>query len=114
LTEAQRKINTVLNDLPDDVDAPTLSKFSFDDVAIMSLSVTSNLTERELYDLLDNKIQPVFARINGVAKVDLIGGEQREIQISVDPDKLQGYGLSINQVQQIVAASNLDFPTGNV
>src|SRR5690606_15232632 len=97
LTEAQRKINTVLNDLPDDVDAPTLSKFSFDDVAIMSLSVTSNLTERELYDLLDNKIQPVFARINGVAKVDLIGGEQREIQISVDPDKLQGYGLSINQ-----------------
>src|SRR5690606_33172042 len=69
---------------------------------------------RELYDLLDNKIQPVFARINGVAKVDLIGGEQREIQISVDPDKLQGYGLSINQVQQIVAASNLDFPTGNV
>jgi len=114
LTEAQRKINTVLNDLPDDVDAPTLSKFSFDDVAIMSLSVTSNLTERELYDLLDNKIQQVFARINGVAKVDLIGGEQREIQISVDPDKLQGYGLSINQVQQIVAASNLDFPTGNV
>ena len=48
------------------------------------------------------------------AKVDMIGGEEREIQISVDPVKLQGYGLSINQVQQVVAASNLDFPTGSV
>lgn len=114
LTDAQRKINAVLNDLPDDVETPSLSKFSLDDVAIMSLAVTSNITEKELYDLLDKKIQPVFARINGVAKVDMIGGEEREIQISVDPVKLQGYGLSINQVQQVVAASNLDFPTGNV
>lgn len=114
LTDAQRKINTVLNDLPDDVKTPSLSKFSLDDVAIMSLAVTSDLSEKELYDLLDKKIQPVFARINGVAKVDMIGGEEREIQISVDPVKLQGYGLSINQVQQVVAASNLDFPTGSV
>ncbi|MFT3946497.1 MAG: efflux RND transporter permease subunit [Agriterribacter sp.] len=114
LTDAQRKINAVLNDLPDDVETPSLSKFSLDDVAIMSLAVTSNLTEKELYDLLDKKIQPVFARINGVAKVDMIGGEVREIQISVDPVKLQGYGLSITQVQQVVATSNLDFPTGNV
>lgn len=114
LTDAQRKINAVLNDLPEDVKTPSLSKFSLDDVPIMSLAVTSNLSEKELYDLLDKKIQPVFARINGVAKVDMIGGEEREIQISVDPVKLQGYGLSITQVQQVVAASNLDFPTGNV
>ncbi|MDM1293101.1 efflux RND transporter permease subunit [Sphingobacterium sp. N143] len=114
LTDAQRKINAVVNDLPDDVKTPSLSKFSLDDVAIMSLAVTSNLSEKELYDLLDNKIQPVFARINGVAKVDMIGGEEREIQISVDPKKIEGYGLTIAQVQQTVAASNLDFPTGNV
>ncbi len=114
LTDAQRKINAILNDLPDDVDAPSLNKFSLDDVAIMSLAVTSNLTEKQLYDLLDNKIQPIFARINGVAKVDLVGGEEREIQVSVDAQKLQGYGLSIGQVQQVIQQSNLDFPTGNV
>ena len=114
LTDAQRKINSVLNDLPDDVDAPTLNKFSLDDVAIMSLAVTSTLSEKELYDLLDSKIQPVFARINGVAKVDLIGGEEREIQVKIDPDKIQGYGLSLSAIQQAIAASNLDFPTGNV
>lgn len=114
LTDAQRKINAVVNDLPDDAKTPSLNKFSLDDVAIMNLSVTSKLTEKELYDLLDQKIQPVFARINGVAKVDMVGGEEREIQVKVFPEKLDGYGLTINQVQQIIAASNLDFPTGNI
>lgn len=114
LTDAQRKINAVLADLPDDVETPSLSKFSIDDVPIINLSVTSNLSEKELYDLLDQKIQPVFARLNGVAKVDMIGGEEREIQVSVNPDKLEGYGLSILEVQQLIASSNMDFPTGNV
>lgn len=114
LTDAQRKINAILKDLPEDVDPPSLNKFSLDDIAIMSLAVTSNLTEKELFDLLDDKIQPIFARINGVAKVDMLGGEEREIQVSVDAEKLEGYGLSIGQVQQVIAQSNLDFPTGNV
>ncbi len=113
LTDAQRKINTVINDLPDDVKTPSINKFSLDDVAIMNLSVTSKLSEKELYDVLDLKIQPIFARVNGVAKVEMIGGEEREIQVSIDPQKLDGYGITIPQVQQIIAASNLDFPTGN-
>ena len=100
--------------MPDDAETPALSKFSLDDVPIMNLSVTSNLTEKELYDLLDQKIQPVFARITGVAKVDMVGGEEREIQVSVNPEKLAGYGLTISQIQQILASSNMDFPTGNI
>mgnify|MGYP001453259550 CR=1 FL=1 len=114
LTDAQRKINAVIKDLPDDVETPSINKFSLDDIPIIKLSATSDLSEKELYDLLDEKIQPVFARIDGVAKVDMIGGEEREIQVSVVPEKLQGYGLSIGQVEQIIAASNMDFPTGNV
>lgn len=114
LTDAQRKINAVINDLPDDAETPSINKFSLDDVPIINLSATSNLSEKELYDLLDQKIQPVFARIDGVAKVDMVGGEAREIQVSVNPEKLQGYGLSIGQIEQVIAMSNMDFPTGNV
>lgn len=113
LTDAQRKINAVVNDLPDLAETPSISKFSLDDVAIMNLSVTSKLTEKELYDLLDQKIQPIFARITGVAKVDMIGGEEREIQVAIYPERLEGYGISILQVQQAIASANLDFPTGN-
>jgi len=114
MTDAQRKVNTIISDLPEDAETPTLNKFSLDDMPIMKMSVTSNLSEKELYDLLDQKIQPVIGRLPGVAKTDLIGGEQREIQVSVDPEKAKGYGISINQIQQIIAASNLDFPTGSI
>jgi len=114
LTDAQRKINAIINDLPEDAKTPSINKFSLDDVPIMNLSITSALSEKELYDLLYQKIQPVFARIDGVAKVDMVGGEEREIQVSVDPEKLQGYGMSITQIQQTIAMSNMDFPTGNI
>lgn len=114
LTDAQRKINAIANNLPDDAKTPTLNKFSLDDLPIMNLSVTSNLSEKDLYNLLDEKIQPIFARINGVAKTDLLGGEQREIKVSINPDRLQGYGLTIPHIQQMIQASNLDFPTGNI
>lgn len=113
LTDAQRKINAIISDLPDDAKTPSLSKFSFDDFPIMNLSVTSKLSEKELYELLDKKIQPIFSRVNGVAQVTMIGGQEREIKVSIDPQKLEGYGLSPTQIQQIIAASNLDFPTGN-
>jgi HAE1 family hydrophobic/amphiphilic exporter-1 len=49
-----------------------------------------------------------------VAQVNLVGGQEREIQVNLDEDKLKGFGLSIPQVQQIVLGSNLDFPTGSV
>jgi len=115
LNDAQRKINAIEKDLPDDVDPPSLTKFSLSDLPIITAGVTSNkLTEKELYDLLDKKIEPVLSRVTGVAQVNLIGGQEREIQVSLDPQKLKGYGLSVPQVQQAVLTSNLDFPTGSV
>ncbi|MBE8712430.1 efflux RND transporter permease subunit [Sphingobacterium hungaricum] len=114
LNDAQRKINAILSDLPEDVDNPSLVKFSLDDMPIMTLSVTSNVSEKELYDLLDKQIQPIFSRVNGVAQVNLIGGQEREIEVSLDPKKLEGYGLGVSAVQQELLSSNLDFPTGNV
>lgn len=113
LTDAQRKINAVINDLPEDAKTPSLNKFSLDDLPIMNLSVTSKLSEKELYDLLDKKIQPIFSRVHGVAQVDMVGGQEREIQVNIDPQKLEGYGLMPSQVLQAIQVSNLDFPTGN-
>jgi multidrug efflux pump subunit AcrB len=49
-----------------------------------------------------------------VAQVNIIGGQEREIQVNLDAVKMQGYGLSVPQVQQIILSSNLDFPTGNI
>ncbi|KFF01463.1 efflux RND transporter permease subunit [Chryseobacterium luteum] len=113
LNDAQRKVNAILADLPDDADPPSLQKFSLDDLPIMTLSISSDkLNNKDLYDLLDKKIEPIFSRVNGVAQVDLVGGQEREIQVSLDEKKMQGYGIAIADVQQSILSSNLDFPTG--
>lgn len=114
LNDAQRKIDAIRSDLPDDIEEPSLSQFSLSDLPVVSLGVTADLSESELYDLIDQKIQPDFSRIPGVAQVNIVGGQEREIRVNIDQNKLEGYGLTIAQVQQIISASNLDFPTGNL
>ena len=114
LNDAQRKINAIEKELPEDVDPPSLTKFSISDLPVMTLGATGKMDEVAFYDLLDKKIEPLLARVNGVAQITLVGGQEREIQVSLDQEKLKGYGLSIPAVQQAILASNLDFPTGNV
>ena len=114
LNDAQRKVNTILADLPEDADPPSLVKFSMDDMPIITLAGTANMNSVEFYDLLDKKIQPVISRVPGVAQVNIVGGQEREIQVNLNQNKLEGYGLSVSQVQQMIQASNLDFPTGSV
>lgn len=114
LNDAQRKINAIEKDLPEDVDPPSLTKFSLSDLPVITIGATAKMDEVAFYDLLDKKIQPILSRVKGVAQVNLVGGEEREIQVSLDQNKLKGYGISVPQVQQMILSSNLDFPTGNI
>src|SRR5690554_6323706 len=114
LNDAQRKINAIRSDLPDDVEEPSLAQFSLSDLPVVSMGVTGNLSANELSDLIDEKIQPEFSRIPGVAQVSMSGGQEREIRVNLDPKQPEGYGLTIPQVEQMIAASNLGFPTGNL
>lgn len=114
LNDAQRRVNAILKDLPTDVDPPSLNKFSLDDLPVVTLSATSNLDEASFFDLMDKRIGPIISRVTGVAQVNLIGGQEREIQVSFDADKLEANNLSLLQVQQAILGANLDFPTGSV
>lgn len=114
LNDAQRKVNAILKDLPEDVDPPSLTKFSLDDLPIMTIAASAKLDEAAFFDLMDKRIGPVISRVSGVAQVNLIGGQEREIQVSMDAAKLEANGLSVLQVQQAILTSNLDFPTGSV
>ncbi|MFV8322081.1 efflux RND transporter permease subunit [Flavobacterium sp. LB3P21] len=114
MNDAQRKINAIINDLPDDAQAPSLNKFSLSDLPIMTIGANGKMDEVEFYDLVDKKLAPVLSRVQGVAQVNITGGQEREIQVNLDAVKMQAYGLSIPQVQQNILSSNLDFPTGNI
>lgn len=114
LNDAQRKINAIISDLPEDVKTPALTKFSLSDLPIMTLGANGKMDEAQFYDLIDKKIAPILSRVQGVAQVNIIGGSEREIQVNLDAVKMQGYNLSVPQVQQNILTSNLDFPTGNI
>ncbi|WP_215225247.1 efflux RND transporter permease subunit [Echinicola shivajiensis] len=114
LQDAQRKIDAVLGDLPEDADPPSLGKFSLDDMPIMQMGANSSLSSTEFYDLMDQRIQPTLAQIDGVAQVNLLGGTEREIKVNLDLNKMEAYGISPLQVNQAIAQANLDFPTGKL
>ncbi|PVY42179.1 efflux RND transporter permease subunit [Pontibacter virosus] len=114
LQDAQRKINTILANLPDDAESPTLNKFDLDDLPIIKMGATANMSPTEFYDLIDKKIKPELSRIPGMAAIKILGGQEREIKVNIDANKLEAYNLSILQIQQKIRNSNLDFPTGKI
>lgn len=114
LQDVQRKVNATAQLLPEDVRTPTISKFALDELPVLRMGATSTLSEREFYQLLKDQISQRLSRVPGVGQVNLIGGEQREIRVNVDGEKLRSYGLSILAVSQAIKSSNLDFPTGNI
>jgi len=114
LLEAQRKLQVVLPDLPQNAQTPTLSKFDFDDLPVIRLAVFSNLTNMELSAFARNQIRPELSQVPGVAEVRLLGERIREITIQVDPQKLEAHHSSILQVVQAIRMANLELPAGKI
>ena len=114
LQNAQRRVNAITSDLPTDAKTPTISKFALDEIPVLRMGLTSNLPSRDFYQFIKDRIQPRLSKLAGVGQITLIGGDEREIRVNLDADKIQSYGLSILQVTQIIKASNLDFPTGKI
>lgn len=114
LQDAQRKVDAIIPQLPADAKKPVLSKIALDEIPVLRMGLTSKMPETEFYTFVTEKLQPRLARIPGVAQIVLIGGEQREIKINLNAEKLKAYGLSILQVANAVKNANLDFPTGRV
>ncbi|MFZ4426900.1 MAG: efflux RND transporter permease subunit [Saprospiraceae bacterium] len=114
LQDAQRKLSAAESTLPEDADAPVLSKFSSGEFPIMNIGATGNLPPTQLYDLLKQRVKPVLSRVDGVGQITLVGGQEREIKVLVNGDKLQNYGVSLLQLVQAVQQANLEFPTGKI
>ncbi|HEX8548407.1 MAG TPA: efflux RND transporter permease subunit [Cytophagaceae bacterium] len=112
--DAQRKVNAILAQLPEDVQAPTINKFSTDDLPILQMGLSADMNPKEFYKLAEDRIQPQLAKVQGVGQITLVGGDRRQIKINVDPAKLKAYGLSLNQVTQAIINANQDFPTGRI
>jgi HAE1 family hydrophobic/amphiphilic exporter-1 len=114
MQDAQRYIDNIRKDLPQDILSPEMSKVSPNDLPIMSISATSDLPSTEFYQKMEDQFLPQIQQINGVAELTLLGGEEREIQVKVNPDKLRLNKLSLVQVVEAINRSGLDLPAGKV
>lgn len=114
IQDAQRKINAIRSDLPTEVKEPSITKVSIDELPIMNVAVTSNLPASAFYDLLDKRIKPEIAKLQGVGAIKIVGGTEREIKVNIDTEKLRAYNLSILQVLQAIQTANMEIPAGNI
>ncbi|MBP6344442.1 efflux RND transporter permease subunit [Neisseriaceae bacterium CLB008] len=96
--EVQSALERVRRRLPDDADAPIVSKSDPNSAPIMMMSLNGNHTERELYKYANNIISKQLEVIDGVGSIAVFGRGQRVIRVSVDSLKLAGYGLGIQDV----------------
>jgi hydrophobic/amphiphilic exporter-1 (mainly G- bacteria), HAE1 family len=112
--DASRKVNAILSKLPTDAKAPIVSKIAFDEIPVLKLGVTSQMDSREFFQFLKDRVQPRISKIAGVAQVSLTGGEEREIKVNMDANKVRANGMSIMQIVQAVRSANMDFPTGKI
>ena len=102
MQDAQRYIDNIRKDLPNDIQNPVMSKVSPNDLPIMSVSATSNLEPTDFYQKMKDDYLPQIQQLKGVAEIAILGGEEREIQIKVDKEKLKLYKISLYQVVEAV------------
>ena len=108
------KLDMVSNSLPDEAQTPILFKFSTDMIPIIMLSVEAKESQQALYKILDDGVANPLARIDGVGTVSITGAPEREINIYLDPRKMEAYGLSPLQVSSAISAENRNITNGTV
>jgi hydrophobic/amphiphilic exporter-1 (mainly G- bacteria), HAE1 family len=112
IQDVREKVSRIQKDLPAGADPPIIEKFDPNSAPIMSVALSGDLPIRKLTHLADKTIKERLQRINGVGSVEIVGGRDREIQAFIDPDKLNGLGLTVQDVAQTIAGQNLEIPAG--
>lgn len=110
--DVRDKLDMVESALPDDAENPIIFKFSTDMVPIVILSVQANESMPALYKILDDAVATPLARVDGVGSVSIAGAPKREIQVYVDPNKLEAYNLTVEAISGIIGAENRNIPGG--
>ncbi|MFS1518435.1 efflux RND transporter permease subunit [Bacillus sp. SCS-151] len=112
VSELQQKLSRVSSILPDDADAPAVSKFDINSMPIIYLGlIGKDVTSLEQ---IAKDIAPNFEKIEGVAAVDIEGGEQREIQVIIEPLLLEQYNLTVSDVVNSIRGKNTSATVGDV
>ena len=113
--EVRSKINAIRNELPAEIEEPVIQKLDFGAFPILSLAVRSDtLSPRDLTTLADRKVKRRLENIAGVGKAKLVGSSKREVNVLVDPVRLEALGMGIDEVLDGLKAENVNTPLGRM
>ncbi len=112
--DVRDKLDMVSNSLPDNAQTPIIFKFSTDMIPILLLSVQAEESQQALYKILDDNVANPLARIEGVGTVSIAGAPEREINVYMDPQKMEAYNLSPAQVASAISGENQNMTNGTI
>lgn len=110
--EVRDKIDAIMSNLPTDAQKPTIQKIDINAFPFLELVLSGDIDGRALYELADKKVKDRLSQLEGVAKVDITGGNKRQINIKLKDRTVYENSISLAQLNQILAASNMDMPAG--
>lgn len=113
--EVRAKIAGIRGNLPQGIEDPVIQKLDFAAMPIVSLAVRSEvLSPRDLTTLVDKKIKRRFENISGVGKVDLVGQAKREVNVDVNPTRLEALGMGVDEILAGLQSENVNTPLGRL
>jgi len=113
--DARAKINTIRKDLPQDIEEPIIQKIDIGSYPVVSLAVRSEkLSPKDLTTLVEKKVKRRFENISGVGKVEMVGSSKREVNIWIDPIRLQALNMGVDEVMAGLQSENVNIPLGRL
>ncbi|MDD9967859.1 MAG: efflux RND transporter permease subunit [Myxococcales bacterium] len=113
MQRVRNRVDRARPKLPEDVEETEIKEISFSDMPIMLVTIAGPVDETELKRLGED-LEDEASRLPGVLDTTLTGGLERRIFLQIDPDRLNHYGLSLDDVIGAVANENVNVPGGNV
>ena len=112
--EVENRVQTVIPNLPDTAEQPTVQKFDSDAAPVLRIVVSAPTALREVTEVAKNRIKERIESVNGVGQITIIGGQERQINVWVDPDKLRSYNVTPAEVSAALRFQNVEFPSGRL
>ncbi len=112
--DVREKVAGIRGDLPDEIEEPIVSTYDPSSQPILYIAVSGQRTPKEITEFTKNFIKKRLETVSGVGSVQLIGGSEREINVFLHPDKMESYGITVDDVRNGVAAGNLEIPGGRI
>jgi HAE1 family hydrophobic/amphiphilic exporter-1 len=112
-SEVRQKVDAIAGQLPPGAQKPIVSKADIGAAPIIVFAASGNGTSDEVRRITEDVVKPALEKLEGVAKVEVLGDREREVHVDLDPVRLESFGLSPLAVVQKLRAENATIPAGH-